>query len=406
MRLIFTMLAMAAVPISMVTNAHAEVIELEGKVKSVDKDARTISVVRKTANGEKILELEVAKKAGDLSKVEEGDSVSFSYDPDLELITKIAEEGGQPADKNSGQKACRLRISMSDTGDASVLVEPIEITSQGGKTEREDLGDGVWRLTNVFANTKDLMFFDSSFGKPLNAAVDSGKQRLVLAPKKSPGSENPASQCIYPLRLRVPFEIVVDVSTTAKEGWPFIQIYAMPRGTDMERPVFNFRTKSALKDGIWFDAWSGKQGAKEQNHLVPETQIDLKAKWEKTFRLPVPNIKSQDFYTLTIGSLGPPADKTFIHRIEVKGFPIPLLGMQLEQKGDVVFVNRVVPKALAAKAGAKEGDVILSINGTKPATAVAAVELMAKTGFGDTCDIAINRGGEAITLALKPTWDD
>ncbi len=71
---------------------RAEVIELEGKVKSIDKDARTISVVRKTAKGEKTLDLEVAKKAGDLSEVEEGDSVAFSYDPDLELITKIAEE--------------------------------------------------------------------------------------------------------------------------------------------------------------------------------------------------------------------------------------------------------------------------------------------------------------------------
>ena len=72
------------------TAIYAEVVELEGTVKSIDKDARTISVVRKTAKGEKTLELEVAKKAGDLSEVEEGDSVAFSYDPGLEVVTKIA----------------------------------------------------------------------------------------------------------------------------------------------------------------------------------------------------------------------------------------------------------------------------------------------------------------------------
>jgi hypothetical protein len=69
MRLIFTMLAMAAAPFSMVTNAPAEVIELEGKVKSVDAEARAISIERKTAEGTKTLDLEVNKKAGDLSAV-------------------------------------------------------------------------------------------------------------------------------------------------------------------------------------------------------------------------------------------------------------------------------------------------------------------------------------------------
>jgi len=80
--------------------AHAEIIDLEGTVKSIDQDARSISVVRKTAKGEKTLDLEVAKKAGDLSEIDEGDRVAFSYDPALELITKIAEKGEQ-ADKSA-----------------------------------------------------------------------------------------------------------------------------------------------------------------------------------------------------------------------------------------------------------------------------------------------------------------
>ena len=46
------------------TSAHAEVLELEGTVKSVDAAARTLSVERKTPKGTKTLELEVTKKAG------------------------------------------------------------------------------------------------------------------------------------------------------------------------------------------------------------------------------------------------------------------------------------------------------------------------------------------------------
>ena len=122
------------------------------------------------------------------------------------MVTKIG-GGEQPADKAASTKACRLRIVIGDTGDASVQVEPIELTSQGGKNERKDLGNGVWQLTSYFARAKDLKLFDSALGKSVNAEVDGGKKALVLAPKKSPGFENPASQCVYPFRLRVPFEV-------------------------------------------------------------------------------------------------------------------------------------------------------------------------------------------------------
>ncbi len=78
--------------------AHAEVLELEGTVKAVDATARTMSVERKTTKGTKTLELQVTKKAGDLSSVKAGDSISFSYDPDLEVVTKIV-EGTKQAEK-------------------------------------------------------------------------------------------------------------------------------------------------------------------------------------------------------------------------------------------------------------------------------------------------------------------
>ena len=82
--------------------AHAEVIELEGTVKAVDAGDRTISIERKTAKGTKTLELEVNKKAGDLSALKVGDRISFSYDPDLELVTKI---GGEAGTRETARKA-------------------------------------------------------------------------------------------------------------------------------------------------------------------------------------------------------------------------------------------------------------------------------------------------------------
>jgi uncharacterized protein (TIGR03067 family) len=60
-------------------------------------------IERKTAKETKTLDLEVHKKAGDLSAVKVGDKISFCYDPNLELVIKIGGEG-EP-DKASGTDA-------------------------------------------------------------------------------------------------------------------------------------------------------------------------------------------------------------------------------------------------------------------------------------------------------------
>jgi uncharacterized protein (TIGR03067 family) len=79
----------ACVAVFAASLAHAEVLELEGTVKSVDPASRSISIVRKTPKGEKVLELEVAKNAGDISGFKEGDPVAFAYNPDVDIISKI-----------------------------------------------------------------------------------------------------------------------------------------------------------------------------------------------------------------------------------------------------------------------------------------------------------------------------
>ena len=83
----------------------AEVIELEGTVKSVDAATRVITIERKTPSGTKILELEVAKKAGELGSVKAGDRIKFGYDSNLEIVTKL----GVGSQAGSGAAATDLR---------------------------------------------------------------------------------------------------------------------------------------------------------------------------------------------------------------------------------------------------------------------------------------------------------
>lgn len=85
--LLACVLAMAA------SVACAEVIELEGTIKSIDTDARSIAITRQTPKGEKVLELEIAKNAGDVSGLKAGDRISFAYNPDAEIVSKIERTG-------------------------------------------------------------------------------------------------------------------------------------------------------------------------------------------------------------------------------------------------------------------------------------------------------------------------
>jgi hypothetical protein len=75
------------------TIAQAEVLELQGTVKAIDATARTLSVERKTPKGTKTLELEVNKKAGNLSSVKVGESIRLTYDPHMEVVTGFSVSG-------------------------------------------------------------------------------------------------------------------------------------------------------------------------------------------------------------------------------------------------------------------------------------------------------------------------
>lgn len=64
-------------------------VKVEGVLKAVDVNDRTLTVEKKTAKGTKELSLEVAEEAGDLASLKVGDEVSLAYDSTLEVVTKI-----------------------------------------------------------------------------------------------------------------------------------------------------------------------------------------------------------------------------------------------------------------------------------------------------------------------------
>lgn len=100
------------------TALRADVIEVEGTVKEINAEDRTLTLARKRGKAEKLLELEVADKAeikagdtdADLADIKEGDEVAVKYDSKLEIVTELVKGG---ADEKNYAKLLRKKFAAA-----------------------------------------------------------------------------------------------------------------------------------------------------------------------------------------------------------------------------------------------------------------------------------------------------
>jgi S1-C subfamily serine protease len=88
-----------------------------------------------------------------------------------------------------------------------------------------------------------------------------------------------------------------------------------------------------------------------------------------------------------------------------KDTPKPgFLGVQIAKgAGDAVVVLMVIDKSPAAKAGLQTGDLIVRIDGVKPADLKAAVEAVRSLKPGKKVKLLIRRDGKEKTIEATPT---
>jgi hypothetical protein len=72
-------------------------VKIEGILKAINAEERTMTVERKANKEKKEVSLEVAEEAGDLKHLKAGDEVTVAYDSTLEVVTKIVSPAHQPA---------------------------------------------------------------------------------------------------------------------------------------------------------------------------------------------------------------------------------------------------------------------------------------------------------------------
>jgi len=385
--------------------AHAEVLELEGTVKAVDSEDRTITIERRTAKGTKTLELEVAKKAGNLASVKVGDTITFGYDPDLEIVTKIG--GGDAEEEAANETARVVRLRYQFAADGTCTLETMRLRSKGdsvpGGYQKEDKGNGVWQITETFENEEALQRFAGPISDMTNVSFSAERKALVLSPKDGGLSK---AVLLYPKRCRLPLTVEADVSPADKHA--HFQINpnaAMPPNIHPFANVFTHDGGNTLDLSC---SWVVSRDAKKGEPTIKEVFAERGVPTSKAFSkkaTPPTGTDPEMIYLVNLGAFdaGAGSCALYVSRLSVTARFAPMLGLSINQEhaGDPLVAAAVLKNSLAEKAGLKVGDVLMTVEGKSPGTLLRAMQLLSMTNYGESWNLEVQRDGQKKTFKIK-----
>ena len=388
--------------------AHAEVLELEGTVKAVDASACTITIERKTPKGAKTLELEVNKKAGDLAGLKIGDAITLSYDPDLEIVTRLPGKASGPKDATFAVR--RVELAVDDLGKVEVCVDTRREAKDPEKPEAGKVikvsrvpnaqvtrsTNGVCHVVYDFSRVND--FSELKVEQKEQAKIDAQNERLLLTPIFKPDLPKPMqvhATTRFPRSFKLPLRIRLDLDAF-NSGVLRIPIN-IGSGTllmDLHGTDSPYKAAiGAISIGVRPDNKNWNDWIKPQ---VFEQNVSLDTDFRRAFQAPFSDVMKGGVSSVEINAIGSPIG---IHRIELIGQIVPMLGVQFGSP-DGKAVVRAVFEGGAAKAGVRPGDVVTGFN-DKPVTGWKDVTARTtELNVGDTATLSLDRDGEKVQLSV------
>ena len=142
------------------------------------------------------------------------------------------------------------------------------------------------------------------------------------------------------------------------------------------------------------------EGGKDNATTLCETKdIELDHAFEKAFRLPLPNAKFTEPFTLVLSNVMRDRPTT-ISRLEVRGRLAPMFGMAFGSEAGNGLRTQHFSKKHCGKAGLQVGDVISAINGKRPHTVAEAVDMLGHISIGDEVVFTIQRADKPQELRV------
>jgi hypothetical protein len=390
--------------------AKAAVVEVDVTIKSVDSRARGITVVYETKLGQKSIDLDVSRKAeitvngkpGMLDSVKPGQKAKVVFEKELQVVTKIDATGEGTA---PGREVYRFLLSVSEFGDCTLKIEqtttPISsATKFDGKpmklprfpnAELWKASDGRYSIIQSFDHSDPLA---AVFGAIHHVEADTSTGTIAFMPQKDDTAtvmywsfvQLPAVLCYDRLPIGDDSGIVLHLNI----GSPVTGALGINFGRGKDGKTFTGVFWNDVKDGLM----------RNRTQILGPMPFDIAEGCERTFRLPLPNIRITDVCPLWLVGWSDTGTKSEVVRLLVQGRLHPMLGIDLAERMGVVFAQSVNRGGIAEKAGFKTGDVVLSINGQQPKSKDDAMSLCRKLSIGDKIQIKIRRGDEERELKI------
>ncbi len=388
---------------NIISDARAEVITIDGTIKSVDANKRTITVETdgeaKTLDVSSKAKISTEGKDSALDSLKPGQNVKLSYHDELEIVLKI-EVGtsiqSPDATKSESSKTSRCRVvwHISETGESTLIISP-------PLKNRSKATDSLIRHEDGTVEFQhDLDTEDSArrvlMGGMGNVDFDKTKKTLVFTPKSVEGHYSPKSGFNYSKLAGLPLTMDCEIEAT---GEPQFYVGFKNQTIDREYPFLNvkfeddfFQNKLRIQV-IWHSA-AGQNGKNGYVEIVEEQFVKLQSEKKFAFTIPMnPNHVFQP--TLSVNS-----SSVSMNYLSFRGRLTPAMGIALAKKNDGVIAENVSPKGLGDTVGIKNEDVIVSINRIKPASLKEALELFGKIQFGEESEIVVNRNGKTVKIGF------
>ncbi len=274
----------------------------------------------------------------------------------------------------SPTKGCRITATLAETGEGRIAVERLKPGSPSGNpsgTLVRSEGNGVFTTGYDFARLTNLE--ETGISVKQHLSLDRTAGRLVFTPGDVAGQPGKVASLSLPGSFKLPFTFSVDVpelgpDTNLLVQWNFFSSFVY---------VLDLSSADGLTSRLNLTArWANrKPGVQPDPVSLIRSTVNLDQPWETNLRVPLPEGAVRDRIGLEFAARG--RSIAAFTGLTLKAPLIPPFGVAWGDGPKGAFVSRVITVGIAGKAGVAEGDVVLSINGRKPASAVEAMRLLA-----------------------------
>jgi serine protease Do len=378
--------------------AVAESTTVDVSIQSVKPAAKEITVAYQTNTGEKSITLDVSRKAeislngqeSDLDSLGGGMKAKVDYHKELAVVTKIEAVGSS---HKLATPVVRLRLHITEFGDCTFSAQRTDQVAaddfEGTLVALPHLpGAKAWkglegksRLVCVFDDEAQL----NAAWQASHVSVDNDARTLVFRPVGSKRDELALFTLSH--RVRLPATVVCDLAKHQR-GTFAVKLLDYQWGVVHCETASGKESNTLALKAWWVDLDSEKSVPTD---LFNTALTSLDIPYERKFRLPIPSIKIENPLMVELMGSDQP---TTVARLEIRGQLVPMLGIQLAERDQVVYAAKVFPGGLAERAGIKMGDVIKSINGATPETKEDAVKMLGLLNFGEEAQLSIQRAGK------------